>query len=606
MATTPTSRYTSMEHLKFLLQEVHPVEQLFSLEKFSHLNWEQVWMMVESAKLLADRDMAPYFKEMDETPARYDGKGNVLTHPQLKTIIRQAAEQGWISGAAGFEHGGLQLPIMIYNAGQHIFQAANNGCQGYFSLSAGAAALITSFGTEAQIKTFVPPIFEGRWQGTMALTEPQAGSSLTDITTSATPIGEGIYNIKGQKIFISAGQHEACENFVHLTLARIEGAPAGVKGISLFIIPKFRPEANGTTTYNDAFCAGDFQKMGQRGYATTHLVFGDNDDCKGWLVGEPHKGLSYMFQMMNEARIGVGQTAASVAMAAYQASLQYANERPQGRLASEKNPLNPPTLIINHPDVQRILLTQKAIVEGALSLAMECNKLYDLAHATTGEDQHKHWLLLEILTPIVKTYSSEQGSRSAALAIQTLGGYGFTTDFPVQQHYRDLKIMSLYEGTTGIQSLDLLGRKVMMEKGKALQELLGAMTNTGEKAHTYEALRPHAVTLKTEVQRVQAVISHLSKFAAGGDLDRFLADASVFMEMIGYTVIAWQWLKQATIAYTQLQSGNFTQQTQEFYAGKVHTMKFFFRYELPHAEACAKTMLDPEFLTNVKEHHILA
>ncbi len=598
------SNYTSMAHLKFLLQEVHQVNDLFSLEKFSHLNWEQAWMIVESAKLLADRDMAPFFKEMDETPARYDGKGGVVTHPQLKTIIRQAAEQGWIGGAAKFEHGGLQLPMMIYNAGQHIFQAANNGCQGYFSLSAGAAALITSFGNEEQIKTFVPHVYEGRWQATMALTEPQAGSSLTDIVTSAREVGDGVYTIKGQKIFISGGQHEACDNFVHLTLARIEGAPPGVKGISLFIIPKFWPEKDGTLKYNDVFCAGDFQKMGQRGYATTHLAFGDQDHCKGWLLGEPHKGLSYMFQMMNEARIGVGQTAASVAMAAYQASLQYANERPQGRLASEKDPLKPPTMIINHPDVQRMLLTQKAIAEGALSLAMECNRLYDLAHASAGDEQHSSWLLLEILTPIVKTYSSEHGSRSAALAIQTLGGYGFTTDFPVQQHYRDLKIMSIYEGTTGIQSLDLLGRKVVMEKGKALHELLKAVSDTINKADTYEALKPYAKNLKDELQRIQSVLVHLGKFATAAELDRYLSDAAIFMDQISYVVIAWQWLKQATIAYTQLQSANFSMQVREFYEGKVHTMKFFFRYELPHAEACAKTLMDPEFLTNLKKREV--
>ncbi len=596
--------YTSMAHLKFLLQEVHQVNDLLSLEKFSHLNWEQAWMIVESAKLLADRYMAPYFKEMDETPARYDGKGGVVTHPQLKTIIRQAAEQGWIGGAAKFEHGGLQLPMMIYNAGQHIFQAANNGCQGYFSLSAGAAALITSFGNEEQIKTFVPHVYEGRWQATMALTEPQAGSSLTDIVTSAREVGDGIYTIKGQKIFISGGQHEACDNFVHLTLARIEGAPPGVKGISLFIIPKFWPEKDGTLKYNDVFCAGDFQKMGQRGYSTTHLAFGDQDHCKGWLLGEPHKGLSYMFQMMNEARIGVGQTAASVAMAAYQASLQYANERPQGRLASEKDPLKPPTMIINHPDVQRMLLTQKAITEGALSLAMECNRLYDLAHASAGDEQHSSWLLLEILTPIVKTYSSEHGSRSAALAIQTLGGYGFTTDFPVQQHYRDLKIMSIYEGTTGIQSLDLLGRKVVMEKGEALHELLKAVSDTINKADTYEALKPYAKNLKDELQRIQSVLVHLGKFATAAELDRYLSDAAIFMDQISYVVIAWQWLKQATIAYTQLQSANFSMQVREFYEGKVHTMKFFFRYELPHAEACAKTLMDPEFLTNLKKREV--
>ncbi len=346
--------------------------------------------------------------------------------------------------------------------------------------------------------------------------------------------------------------------------------------------------------------------MGQRGYATTHLALGDGDNCKGWLVGEPNKGLSYMFQLMNEARIGVGQTAASVAMAAYQASLQYASERPQGRLVSEKDPLKPPTLIINHPDVQRMLLTQKAITEGALSLAMECNLLYDLAHSTEGEQQHQSWLLLEILTPIVKTYSSEQGSRSAALAIQTLGGYGFTTDFPVQQYYRDLRIMSLYEGTTGIQSLDLLGRKVSMEKGKALQALFAVIEETVNKASVYSSLASFARTLEEEVKRIHAVLAHVGKLASSGELDRSLSDATVFMEMMSYTVIAWQWLKQSVTAQTKLQSGDYSMQMKEFYEGKIHTMKFFFRYELPHAEACAKTILDPEFLTNVKKRELFA
>ncbi len=593
------NRYTSLEHLKFLLQEVHTIQPLFSLPRYSHLNWEQTWMMVESAKSLADRHMSPYFREMDETPAHYDGKGNVITHPQLRTIIRQAAEQGWINGAASFEVGGLQLPLMVYNAGQHIFQAANNGCQGYFSLTSGAAALITSFGSKEQIDTFVPKMFDGYWQGTMALTEPQAGSSLTDITTSAKPMHGDRYRIKGQKIFISGGQHQGCDNFVHLTLARIEGAPAGTKGISLFIIPKFRPEADGSLKANDVFCAGDFQKMGQRGYTTTHLVFGDQEDCHGWLVGEPNKGLTYMFQMMNEARIGVGQTAASVAMAAYQASLQYAQERSQGRLVSEKDPLKPPAIIIRHADVQRMLLTQKAITEGALSLAMECNKLYDLTHATTGAQQQDARLLLEILTPVVKTYSAEQGSRSASLAVQTLGGYGFTTDFPVQQHYRDLKIMSIYEGTTGIQSLDLLGRKVTMEKGKALDLLLSTIRESIVVAEK-TALAPYARELELELARIQTVLTSLSKMAAS-DIDRYLSDATVFMELVGYVVIGWQWLKMAHAAEGQIQAGKFTAQTRAFYAGKIHTMKFYFRYELPHAAACGKTLLDSDYLTNLKE-----
>ncbi len=600
------ARFTSMEHLRFLLFDVHHIEELFTHAHFAHLDAEQAWMIIESAKQLAEQEMFPYFKEMDEAPAKYDGKGGVITHPQLKTIIRKAAEQHWIGGSALFEHRGLQLPEMIFSTGHHLFQAANNGIEGYIGLSSGAAGLITSFGSAEQIATYVPNIFEGRWQGTMALTEPQAGSSLSDITSTATPTDKGYYKVKGQKIFISGGQHEACENFIHLTLARIDGAPAGVKGISLFIIPKFRPEADGSLIYNDVYCAGDFQKMGQRGYSTTHLSFGDNDDCRGFLVGEPHKGLTYMFHMMNGARISVGQSAASVAMAAYQASLQYAMERPQGRLANEKDPSKPPTLIINHADVQRMLLTQKSIAEGALSLGMECNRLYDLTHATTGEEKEKYFLLLEILTPIVKTYSSEQGSRSAALAIQILGGYGFTTDFPVQQHYRDLKIMSLYEGTTGIQSLDLLGRKVTMQQGRVLELLQEAIQDTIIKAATYPALASYSIILEAELTRMGSVLQHLGQFAVKGEIDRYLADASVFMEMVGYIVIGWQWLKQAFAASKKLAEKDFSSNSAIFYQSKIHTMEFFFHYELPHTLACEKTLFNTSQLTHIKDYDMFA
>ena len=308
--------------------------------------------------------------------------------------------------------------------------------------------------------------------------------------------------------------------------------------------------------------------------------------------------------MMNEARISVGLGGASIAMAAYQASLEYANERPQGRLPSEKDPLKPPTLIINHPDVQRMLFTQKAIIEGSLSLVMECNRLSDIVHASEGEEKQNSFLLLELLTPIVKTYSSEQGSRAVALAIQTLGGYGFTTDFPVQQHYRDIKISTLYEGTTGIQSIDLLGRKVVMENGKALQILSESINDAIKQASTEDQLKPYATELSEELKRVHHVLKHLSQYAQQGDINRYLSDATVFMEQLSYLVIAWQWLKQATMAHLQLQKKKFDLQTKEFYEGNVHTMKFFFRYELPHAEACAKTQLDPAYLTSIKKKEL--
>jgi len=596
--------YTNMDFLKFLLFEVHSVKDLFNYQRFAHLDEEQTWMMIESAKLLADQEMAPYFKEMDQNPAKYDGKGNVITHPCLKRIITESAAQGWIGANASFGHGGMQLPEMIFSTAHHIFQAANNAVGGYLGLSTGAAGLITSFGSIEQIEKYVPKIFSGEWQGTMALTEPQAGSSLSDITSSAKQIAEEQYLIKGQKIFISGGQHEACSNFVHLTLARIEGAPAGVKGISLFIIPKFRINKDDSLEYNDVYCAGDFQKMGQRGYSTTHLSFGDNNDCIGYLVGEPHKGLSYMFQMMNGARISVGVCAASVAMAAYQASLQYCLERPQGRLASEKNPSNPPTLIINHADVQRMLLTQKAITEGALSLGLECNKLYDLTHVSTGEEKQNHFLLLEILTPIVKTYSSEHGSRSAALAIQTLGGYGYTTDFPVQQHYRDLKIMSLYEGTTGIQAIDLLGRKVTMEKGKALHLLASTINASIQESLKYPSLAPCANQIALEMKDLEKTLKHIYQYAAAGDVERYLADATVFIEMISYIVIGWQWLKMGTIATQMLENKSLSSKETNFYKGKIQTLLFYCKYELPHANAFAQTLVNELELTNIKEFEL--
>lgn len=599
------ARYTSMEHLRFLLFDIHGVQDLFQYDYFAHLDREQVAMMIDAAKALADRDMYPFFKEMDEQPVHYTGDGKVWSHPQLRTIIRNAAEQSWIGGELPFDMGGLQLPQMVYNAAHHIFQAANNGTQGYISLTTGAARLIINYGTPEQVNTFIPPMLDGRWQGTMALTEPQAGSSLTDITTVATPAEKGYYHIKGQKIFISAGEHSACDNFVHLTLARMDGAPPGLKGVSLFIIPKHRPTDDGALEYNDVFCAGDYQKLGQRAYATTHLVFGEHDNCRGWLVGEPNKGLSYMFQLMNEARIGVGQTAASVSMAAYQASLQYARERSQGRKIGEKDPLQPPVPIIQHPDVQRMLLTQKAIVEGALSLAMECNRLADLSHVAKDAEKRRNWLLLEILTPIVKTYSAEQGNRATSLAIQVLGGYGYTMDFPAQQYYRDLRIMSIYEGTTGIQSLDLLGRKMTLEKGEALQELSQYIGATIAAAAAHPELQAHAEILQSELERLGKTLHQLGKYAQAAEMERYLADATIFMEMAGYVVIAWQWLKMAVVAQKALDINDFSSQKQSFYEGKVHTMRFFFRYELPHAAACAKILLHPEQLTMLEEDALL-
>ncbi len=596
-------KYTSTDHLKFLLFEVHDLPKLLPFSRFSHLDQSALELMLDSAKDWADRELHPFFREMDEKQVHFvpfaDGRagGEVISHPQIRTVLLGAGEAGWISCSADFDDGGMQLPETMFASIQHIFQAANNGAQGYIALTSGSTRLITAFGSAELKARFVPKMFAGEWQGTMALTEPQAGSSLSDITTTASPSDDCFYKIKGQKIFISGGDHQGADNFVHLTLARIDGAPAGTRGISLFAIPKFREE-NGGFHPNDVITAGDFQKLGQRGYSTVHLVFGENDDCRGWLVGEPHRGLHYMFQMMNEARTGVGMTAASVAQAAYFSSLQYARERPQGRPAGNKDLLAPPVPIIQHADVRRMLLTQKCIAEGAISLGVECGILADLAHVSEGEAKKEAFYLLEILTPILKTYGAEQGARATALAIQTLGGYGFTVDFPQAQFYRDIRIMSIYEGTTGIQSLDLLGRKMTMDNGAAYKILLREILSTADKALAINDLETQAEALKKEIARLNSVVEHLSKIMAGGNLDAFLSDATVFMEQISLVTIGWQWLKMATRAAGP--DGRFSP---DFYAGKKAAMQFFFQYELPHAAAFARTILENrDFLTvNLEE-----
>jgi butyryl-CoA dehydrogenase len=425
-------QYLSFPNLNFLLYDVHHIDDLLKDPQYAHIGGrEEMELLIQNAKDIADKELFPFFKEMDDLPVEYK-EGHVRSHPQLKNIFKAVGEAGWFTAMVKLEAGGMQLPYSIFSVAHMIFEAANSSAQGYLGLSTGSLELIELFAAEEYKKIFMPPMMEGRWQGTMALTEPQAGSSLSDITTSAKP-ADGFYEIHGHKIFISGGEHEACENFVHLTLARIQGAPAGTKGISLFIVPKYVPGESGVLDDNHVTCAADFKKMGQRGYATTHLIFGESGTTRGFLVGEANKGLQYMFQMMNSARIGVGQTAAAVSSAAYHYALNYANERPQGRHITNKDPLREQTLIINHADVRRMLLLQKAFVEGAISLVIECLKWYDLEKISTGVEKENAYLMLELLTPIVKTYPSEYGIVSTSNAIQVLGGYGFTMDFHAQQ-----------------------------------------------------------------------------------------------------------------------------------------------------------------------------
>ena len=421
--------------------------------------------------------------------------------------------------------------------------------------------------------------------------------------TRAYPNEDGTYRIEGQKIFISGGDYSDAENIIHLVLARIEGAPLGTKGISMFIVPKSRVKEDGNLENNDVFTAGEFDKMGQKGYATVHLVFGENKDCSGYLVGDANKGLKYMFQMMNGARLEVGMTATSIASAAYHKSLQYAKERPQGRKlsnAGRKDVSKDQVLIIEHPDVRRMLLLQRAVVDGAASLGVACGKYLDLTHYSMDqEEKEKAHDMLELLTPIIKTYPSEMGIVAVSNGLQVLGGYGFTTDFPLEQYYRDIRITSLYEGTTGIQSLDLLGRKVVMKNGAAMQTLMEEISTSAENANTYDELKPYAHILSEKLQLTEKVLGKLIGFAMKGDYERFLADATIFMEFVSTIVIAWQWLQMATSA-KQAMVTNKMRFTTEFYENQIHTMKFYFKYEVPKTTGLAETLLNTEALTIMK------
>lgn len=597
-----SKKYIDLETLKYILYDIHNLEGLLSRDRFKDHDIASLDLFLESVKDFSDRELYPYFKEMDETPA-YHKDGTVIVHKQVDVMMKKGGELGVISASFDYDDGGLQIPFMAHQAAAFILDAANNHLPGYAGLTQGAAELIIEFGNEELNTAYVPNMLSGIWGGTMCLTEPQAGSSLSDIVTKATPTDAGFYKISGQKIFISGGDHQYAENIVHLVLARIEGAPKGTKGISLFVVPKNRPTSDGSLEYNDVMTVADFQKMGQRGYCTTHLGFGDSDDCRGWLVGEENKGLAQMFLMMNAARIAVGRGAAAIAMAAYRTSLHYANERPQGRKLTstgKKNPSDKQALIIEHPDVRRMLLLQKAIVEGSLSLVLLASKYYDIIHSSENpEEKEKYNLLLEIIIPIVKTFPSEAGSTSVNNGLQVLGGYGFCTDFSLQQYYRDIRISSLYEGTTGIQSQDLLARKVTLQNGKALALLVDEMMRTISLASNYDELKPYADELSSSLQLSQKILQKLMPFAMKGNYERYLSDANLFMEYMSIVVLSWLWLEMAVKSKEKITTDDL-KYSKIFYESKIHTMKFYFKYELPKTQSLAESLMSDEVLT-IKE-----
>lgn len=560
-----SSGLMSRRDVDFLLYEWLASEKLLANGTYGDLDRETIDDLMDLAERLAQEKFATHNHRNDAEEPTFNGT-TVTVNEEVAPALAAYYEAGFGGLSMPAEVGGIEVPSVIAQAIGIWFSAANVATSGYSFLTRANANLLLAYGTPEQIQRWVPPMIEGRYFGTMCLSEPQAGSSLSDITTRAEPQGDGSYRIHGNKMWISGGDHELSENIVHLVLARVPGAPPGVKGISLFIVPKFRDDGS----HNDVSLAGLNHKMGQRGLTNCLLNFGENDGSIGYLVGEENKGLAYMFHMMNEARIAVGSGAVAQGYAGYLTALDYARTRPQGRPVAAKDPSSAMVPIIEHADVRRMLLASKSYVEGGLALELYCGKLVD--ELQTGEDTEATELLLEILTPIAKSWPSQWCLLANDHAIQIHGGYGYTREYSVEQRWRDNRLNHIHEGTHGIQALDLLGRKVTMRNGAALGVLAQRMQDTIDRALAAGGdSANHAEALRCRMHRMLEVTA-----ALWADLDptTALADATTYLEAVGHVVVAWLWLDVELAAYGD----------DDFYAGKRLAAEYFYSRELPKVD----------------------
>lgn len=565
----------SERDIRFNLFEVLDSEALTARPRFA----EQDRAIYEAVLGLAAeiaKEFQAHYKLSDTLEPQFDGE-RVSTLPEIERAIRSFVDAGFMTAALPTEQGGLQLPFSIAQGCNAFFQAANVATTSYCFLTAAAGNVLRRFGTPEQKRRFLDPMMTGRYFGTMCLSEPQAGSSLAEIATVATPNADGSFSMRGTKMWISGGDHEMAENIVHLVLARRPDAPPGVKGISLFIVPKMRIGPDGASTgRNDVQLVGLNHKMGWRGMTNAALNFGEHGNCRGYLVGDAERGLEYMFVMMNEARISVGLGAAMNGYAGFLYSLGYARERIQGRLPGGGKPV----AIIEHADVRRMLLAQKSCVEGALALCLYAARLVDDAEtAESADERNAARLLLELLTPVVKAWPSEFCLEANKLAMQVLGGYGYTRDFPVEQLYRDNRLNAIHEGTNGIQAVDLLNRKVRMQQGLALSLLEARMTKDIGRAQTDDDCRALAKALDGKLKSITAAVREGQR-VAGENLRLYLANASIFCDLFGHLLIGWMWLRQSLAASRALRGGDLPGHEVAFYRGKLAAARYFHAYEI--------------------------
>lgn len=576
--TSPSSTILSARDLEFMLFEWLDVEQLAERPRFAEHDRETYDALLALCEELATEHFAPHYRRSDtEEPVFEDGKVRLI--PEIATALEAFAKADLLTLTLDEEVGGQQVPHVVASACMAWFTAANMGTAAYSFLTMANAGLLLTHGTPEQVERFATPMLEGRFFGTMTLSEPHAGSSLGDVVTRAVPADDGTYRIFGNKMWISGGDHEMGDNIVHLVLAKLPDAAPGTRGISLFIVPKHLVAEDGSIgERNDLALAGINHKLGSRGTVNTAPVFGGGaftpggaPGAVGYLVGEPGKGLSYMFHMMNAARLGVGMGATTTAYTAYLKSLEYARSRPQGRRLTAADPGAPQVPIIEHADVRRMLLAQKSYVEGALALNLYCSRLLDVqATARDEEERTEAGRLLDLLTPIAKSWPSQWGQESNSLAIQVLGGSGYTRDYDVEAHWRDQRLNPIHEGTHGIQALDLLGRKVLGGGGASLMALAARIAETVGRARELGGEpAAHADALQAAVDRLGEVTMTL---AGLGDPERTMANATVYLEAAGHVVVAWMWLEQLVAV---------GEKSGDFYDGKRAAARYFFRWELP-------------------------
>jgi alkylation response protein AidB-like acyl-CoA dehydrogenase len=563
--------------VELVLYGVLDTAALCALPHFRDHNRETFDLFIGSCRRFAREELFATYRPMDERPARFDGT-SVICHPLLRSLYPRLVELGVLTATRPHGVGGQQLPAVVAGVTAAYLGAANGAAVCYAGITAGAAHLIETFGTEQLRTTYMQPMYAGHWTGTMALTEPQAGSGLMDVQTRATALPDGSYRIQGSKVFISGGDNDFAPNVVHLALARIEGAPAGTRGVSLFVVPKLRPEGDGLVP-NDVKVTGAFHKLGWGALVATALNFGEAGECRGYLVGEANQGLKYMFQMMNESRLGVGTAATATAMTAYHQARLYALERLQGRRLTQAADA-PPVPIIEHADVRRMLLRQKAIAEGAFGLVTSCNYFADLAlHAPGAERRAYYQRLLDLLTPVAKSFPSERGFESTALAVQVHGGYGYTREYLPEAWLRDQKLNAIHEGTTGIQSLDLLGRKVLARGETALDELLNEVSTAMARARQAGLPAGWLDAVRGALDVLQHCTAQIGQ-AAARDVERALQNSVEYLDLFGTVVIAWQWLQLARAARERLlqQPG---EAERVFLEGELRAAQYWIECELP-------------------------